>query len=77
MKIKRNVAFKLRAYGKNNNLFQIRLRTTFNGQRLDLKTGCQLVDKEAWDDDVQLVKPGYKGPKGETSLSINNELRNI
>ena len=27
MKIKRNVAFKLRAYGKNNDLFQIRLRT--------------------------------------------------
>ena len=77
MKIKRNVAFKLRAYGKNNDLFQIRLRTTFNGQRLDLKTGCQLVNREAWDDEAQLVRPGYKGPKGETSLSINNELRNI
>ena len=77
MKIKRNVAFKLRAYGKNNDLFQIRLRTTFNGQRLDLKTGCQLVDRGAWDDEAQLVKPGYKGHKGETSLYINNELRNI
>ena len=77
MKIKRNVAFKLRAYGKNNDLFQIRLRTTFNSQRLDLKTGCQINNKSAWDEEAELVKPGYKGPKGETALSINNELRNI
>ena len=70
-------SLKLRAYGKDNTLFQIRLRTTFNGQRLDLKTGCQISDKSAWDDELQLVKGGYKGPKGETTLSINNELRNI
>ena len=77
MKIKRNVSFKLRAYVKNNDLFQIRLRTTFNSQRLDLKTGCQINKKSAWDEEAELVKPGYKGPKGETALSINNELRNI
>ena len=77
MKIKRNVSFKLRAYGKNNDLFQIRLRTTFNSQRLDLKTGCQINKKSAWDEEAELVKTGYKGPKGETALSINNELRNI
>ena len=77
MKIKRNVSFKLRTYGKNNDLFQIRLRTTFNSQRLDLKTGCQINKKSAWDEEAELVKPGYKGPKGETALSINNELRNI
>ena len=77
MKIKRNVSFKLRAYGKYNDLFQIRLRTTFNSQRLDLKTGCQINKKSAWDEEAELVKPGYKGPKGETALSINNELRNI
>ena len=73
----RNIALKLRAYGKDNDLFQIRLRTTFNGQRLDLKTGCQINDKTAWDESTQLVKDGYKGPKGETALSINEELRNI
>ena len=77
MKIKRNVSFKLRAYGKYNDLFQIRLRTTFNSQRLDLKTGCQINKKSAWDEEAELVKTGYKGPKGETALSINNELRNI
>ena len=33
--IKRNVAFKLRAYGENN------------GQRLDLKAGCQINNKSA------------------------------
>ena len=77
MKIKRNAAFRLFAYGKDKNRYQIRFRVTFNSQRLDLKTGCQLVDAKAWDDEAQLVKPGYKGPKGETALSINNELRNI
>ena len=77
MKIKRNAAFRLFAYGKDKNRYQIRFRVTFNSQRLDLKTGCQLVDAKAWDDEAQLVKSGYKGPKGETSLSINNELRNI
>ncbi|MCR5018683.1 MAG: phage integrase SAM-like domain-containing protein, partial [Bacteroidales bacterium] len=77
MKIKRNAAFRLFAYGKDKNRYQIRFRVTFNSQRLDLKTGCQLVDAKAWDDEAQLVKSGYKGPKGETALSINNELRNI
>ncbi len=77
MKIKRNAAFRLFAYGKEKSRFQIRFRVTFNSQRLDLKTGCQLIDSSAWDDEAQLVKPGYKGPKGETALSINNELRNI
>ena len=77
MKIKRNSSFRLFAYGKDKNRYQIRFRVTFNGQRLDLKTGCQVVDLEAWDNEAQLVKSGYKGPKGETALSINNELRNI
>ena len=77
MKIKRNSSFRLFAYGKDKNRYQIRLRVTFNGQRLDLKTGCQVVDLEAWDNEAQLVKSGYKGPKGETALTINNELRNI
>ena len=77
MKIKRNAAFRLFAYGKDKNRYQIRFRVTFNSQRLDLKTGCQLVDDKAWDDEAQLVKSGYKGPKGETALAINKELRNI
>ena len=58
MKIKRNISFKLRVYGKDNNLFQIRIRTTFNGNRLDLKSGCQINDREAWDEQAQLVKDG-------------------
>jgi len=77
MIIRRNIAFKLRAYGKDGNIFQIRLRTTFNGQRFDIKTGCQIHDKAFWDDGAGLVKDGYIGPKGESTLSINNELRNV
>lgn len=77
MKIKRNAAFRLFAYGKDKSRYQIRFRVTFNAQRLDLKTGCQLIDINAWDEENELVRSGYKGPKGETALSINNELRNI
>ena len=77
MKIKRNISFKLRIYGKDSNLFQIRLRTTFNGNRLDLKTGCQINDRKAWDEDNELVKDWYVGPKKETARAINNELRNV
>lgn len=77
MKIKRNIAFKLRVYGKESNLFQIRIRTTYNGQRLDLKTGCQINDREAWNEAEQLVNDWYVGPKGETAQAINNELRNV
>lgn len=77
MKIKRNIAFKLRPYGKDGNLFQIRMRVTFNGRRFDTKTGCQINDPSAWDAQLQLVAEGYVGPKGETAQAINNELRNV
>lgn len=46
MIIRRNIAFKLRVYGKDGNIFQIRLRTTFNGKRFDIKTGCQIPSME-------------------------------
>ncbi len=77
MKIKRNIAFKLRPYGKDGNLFQIRMRVTFNGRRFDTKTGCQINNPSAWNDHLQLVAEGYVGPKGETAQAINNELRNV
>lgn len=77
MKIKRNIAFKLRPYGKDGNLFQIRMRVTFNGRRFDTKTGCQINNPSAWNDQLQLVAEGYVGPKGETAQAINNELRNV
>ena len=75
MKIKRNASFKLFTYGKNKDKYQIRLRVTFNSQRLDLGTNCQLNNLEAWDVGNELVKAGYKGPKGETATTINDELR--
>ena len=75
MKIKRNAAFKLFAYGKEKNKYQIRLRVTFNSQRLDLSTGCQVNTLNAWDKDNELVRNSYRGPKGETASTINDELR--
>ena len=76
MILKYQIAFKLRPYGKKNTLFQIQQHATFNGQRLITSTGCQLNNHDAWDTESQCVKEGYKGPKGETTISINNALRN-
>ena len=76
MTLKYQIAFKLRPYGKDNNLFQIQQHATFNAQRLITSTGCQLHDINAWNTDNQCVKGDYKGPKGETAISINNTLRN-
>ena len=50
---------------------------TFNNQRIDLATGCQVSSPEFWDSRQELVKPDYRGAKGETDMTINNELRTI
>ena len=76
MKLKHNISFSIRPYGKERNLFQIRIRVSYNCQRIDLATGCQINDRSAWDKVNQLVVPGYHGPKGETDITINNTLRN-
>ena len=75
MKIKRNASFKLFTYGKNKDKYQIRMRVTFLGQRLDIGTGCQINSPSVWDETLELVKSGYKGPKGETAGAINDDLR--
>ena len=76
MILKYHISFKLRPYGKENSLFQIQQHATFNGQRLITSTGCQVNNIDAWDAENQCVKEGYKGPKGETAIPINNALRN-
>lgn len=74
MILKNRIHFKLRPYGKNA-AWQIQLHATFNGNRLVESTGCQLNAIEAWDEKEEVVKSGYKGPKGETALTLNNKLR--
>ena len=76
MKLKYTISFSIRPYGKERNLFQIRIRASFNCRRIDFATGCQVTDRKAWDETNQLVVPGYHGPKGETDITINNMLRN-
>ena len=76
MNLKHKVSFSLRPYGKNHDIFQIRLRVTFNCQRVEHATGCQINDPRFWDKEHQLVVSGYVGPKGETDITINNTLRN-
>ena len=75
MKLKRTFSFRLFAYGKDTKRYQIRLRVTFNCNRMDYSTGCQVSSPDWWDEATELVKPGYVGPKHETAHSINNELR--
>ena len=77
MKIKRSASFSLFAYGKDKKKYQIRFRVSFNSQRIDLATGCQVSSPEFWDAKNELVKPDYTGKKGETDQTINNELRTI
>ena len=77
MDIKRRISFKTRAIGKDKNIFQIRMRVSFNSQRIDFKTGHSILDLDYWDDSIGFVKDNYRGPKGETTLSINNSLRNL
>ncbi len=76
MVLKHHIYFKLRPYGKDRDIFQIQMHTTFNGLRWITSTGCQLSNAAAWSPNEQLVNPGYVGPKGETAVSINNTLRN-
>ena len=56
--------------------WKIQQHATFCGERLITSTGCQLRSADARDLDRQCVKDGYRGPKGETAISINNMLRN-
>lgn len=74
MILKHNAAFKLRPYGKDTTVYQIQLHTTFNGNRLITSTGCMISDDTFWDEASQVVKTDYTGPKGETTLSINDTL---
>ncbi len=76
MKLKYNIEFKLRPYGKAKTAYQIQMHVTFNSQRIRESTGCQINTLDAWDEKSQLVKTGYVGSKGETAITINNTLRN-
>lgn len=75
MKIKRQISFKLRPYGRKKTVYQVQMHVTFNGQRIIYSTGCQIDTTDVWDSTTQLVISGYKGSKGETALTINTELR--
>ena len=75
MVLKYRISFKPRPYGTERVAYQIQMHTTFNAQRWRVSTGCQLSELDVWDEENQVVKPGYVGPKGETTVSINNALR--
>ncbi len=75
MIIKRQISFKLRPYGVSKKLYQIQMHVSFNACRLRFSTGCQVASRDSWDSKSELVIPGYRGPKGETDVTINNMLR--
>ena len=59
------------------NLYQIQMHTTFNSQRIITSTGYQINSADVWNSKEGMVTDGYIGPKGATSMSINNELRKL
>ena len=67
MEIRHNITFNLRAYGKNRDKHQIRMRVTYNGRHMDFATGSILEDRNAWDAEAGLVHDGYVGAKGVTA----------
>lgn len=77
MNIKRNIQFSLktRSYkGKQvcENL-QIRMRVSFNSERLDILTGYS-IDADKWDTGTQRVKKGFYNKKKERYSDINSYL---
>lgn len=76
MIIKRKISFKLRSYGRLKTVYQIQMHVSFHSQRARFSTGCQIDSNDAWDSKSERVVSGYRGPKGETDISINNTLRN-
>ncbi len=77
MNLRRNITFRLRPYGKNQIVYQIRMDVSYGGKRVQLRTGCMVTSQEAWDSENQLVVSGYRGPKGETSIGLNNTLSQV
>ncbi len=75
MILKRQITYKLRPYGSKKTTYQIQMNVTFNAERLRFSTGCQVTDPNAWDEAGEFVVAGYRGPKGDTDVSINNTLR--
>lgn len=74
MRMKYALRFNLRAYGRKSIGYQIRMRVTFGGQRVDELSGWNLESPAFWDESLQLVKPGYVAPDGTPAATINREL---
>ncbi len=75
MNIKRTIHFKLRAFGRKTENYQIRMRVTYSGLRDDYITGYNLLSPEDWDAANELVKPGVVGSKGVRASEMNAEIR--
>lgn len=75
MMLKHHISFKLRPYGEKP-VYQIQMHSTFNGVRLRTSTGCLVENLAAWNTESEIVRSDYRGPKGETAMTINDILRN-
>lgn len=73
--LKHHISFKLRPYGEKP-VYQIQMHSTFNGVRLRTSTGCLVENLAAWNTESEIVRSDYRGPKGETAMTINDILRN-
>ncbi len=68
------LCFKLRAYGRKTISYQIRLRVTFGGQRVDELSGWNLVSPDDWNESDQSVRPEYIAQDGTPAATINKGL---
>ena len=65
---------KLRAYGRKTISYQMRLRATCGGQRVDELSGWNLTSPDAWNESDQSVCPDYLAPDGTPAATINKGL---
>lgn len=75
MYIKHNILFRLFSYGKKKDRFQIRMRVSFLGHRLDFATGYYINSPQLWDPETGLVTNAQTSHRGRVVAIINNELR--
>ena len=73
MKIKYSIKFSLiKLQGAENDL-RIRMRTTYDGNRINIPLSCR-ISLEKWDEDNEAALPKYEDKFGNSSKDINREI---
>lgn len=76
IKIKRNVVFDLDAHKDKNNLFPIRMRVVYSGNRVGFLTGLK-IEKEFWDSHNGTVLPGETPATRKRAKEYNQVIASL